>query len=198
MTAFTRLGAKLDAAAAAGRLADMGDRGQALDATTAERAFLFTDIVSSTALAEVIGDEAWQQLVRWHDAALRAEFVAQRGEEVDHAGDGFFVAFPDAGSAVAAAVAIQRRLAGHRRDAGFAPVVRIGIHACAAIASGREYRGKGVHTAARIAAAAAGEEILISASSDEGQSMLGEGRQLRLKGLSEPVDVVAVDWRGTT
>lgn len=198
MTAFTRLGAKLDAAAAAGRLADMGDRGQALDATTAERAFLFTDIVSSTALVEVIGDEAWQQLVRWHDAALRAEFVAQRGEEVDHAGDGFFVAFPDAGAAVAAAVAIQRRLAGHRRDAGFAPVVRIGIHACTAIASGREYRGKGVHTAARIAAAAAGEEILISASSAKGQSMLGEGRQLRLKGLSEPVDVVAVDWRDTT
>lgn len=143
----------------------------------------------------MIGDEAWQQLVRWHDATLREEFTAQCGEEVDHAGDGFFVAFTDTDSAIATAVAIQRRLANHRRDAGFAPSVRIGIHTCAAVASGREYRGQGVHTAARITAAAAPEEILISTTSLNRDDVPGQQRELVLKGLREPVQVTAVSWR---
>jgi class 3 adenylate cyclase len=195
LATFKRLGAGLDATAAVRRLAEIGEHAEAPAVATAERAFLFTDIVSSTALVEVIGDEAWQQLVRWHDATLRAEFVAQRGEEVDHAGDGFFVAFPDTDSAIAAAIAIQQRLAGHRRDAGFAPSVRIGIHTCTAVTSGREYRGKGVHTAARIAAAASGGEILISTTGVDGERMPGQRRQLALKGVTQPVEVVAVSWR---
>ena len=32
--------------------------------------FLFTDIVSSTNLAEAMGDEAWEHLLRWHDDAF--------------------------------------------------------------------------------------------------------------------------------
>lgn len=195
LATFTRLGAEPDAATAAKRLAELGEPAEAPAAETAERAFLFTDIVSSTALVEVIGDEAWQQLVSWHDATLRSEFVAQRGQEVDHAGDGFFVAFPDTDSALAAAIAIQRRLSGHRRDAGFAPSVRIGIHTCAAVASGREYRGQGVHTAARIAAAASGDEILISATSLNRDDVPGQQRELELKGLTQPVRVVAISWR---
>jgi class 3 adenylate cyclase len=59
--------------------------------------FLFTDIVGSTALLEAIGNEAWQDLIRWHDRTLRALFAEHGGEEVDHTGDGFFVAFPDPG-----------------------------------------------------------------------------------------------------
>jgi class 3 adenylate cyclase len=195
LATFKRLGAEPDAATAANRLAELGEPTEAPTTQTAERAFLFTDIVSSTALVEVIGDEAWQQLVHWHDATLRKEFATQRGQEVDHAGDGFFVAFPDTASAIAAAIAIQRRLADHRRDAGFAPSVRIGIHTCAAIASGREYRGQGVHTAARIAAAAAGEEILISTTSLNHDDVPGPQRELALKGLTQPVQVTAISWR---
>ena len=36
------------------------------------RTFLFTDIVGSTALIGVIGDEAWDDLRRWHDQTLRS------------------------------------------------------------------------------------------------------------------------------
>ena len=161
-----------------------------------QRAFLFTDIVSSTALLEAIGDRAWQQLVQWHDATLRAEFAAHGGEEVDHAGDGFFVAFQDAGAAVAAAVAIQRRLAAHRRDAGFAPAVRIGVHASDAILDDSAYRGRGVHVAARIAGAAEADQILVScATMSNLPHAMGESRILTLKGVSEPVEVASVWWR---
>ena len=55
-----------------------------------ERTFMFTDIVSSTALLEAIGDDAWSNLVHWHDRNLREQFVLHDGAEVDHAGDGFF------------------------------------------------------------------------------------------------------------
>ena len=87
------------------------------------KTFLFTDIVRSTDLLSAIGDEAWLDVVRWHDEKLRSLFVGRGGEEVDHAGDGFFVAFDDPASAIGCAVAIQRALADHRRAHGFAPAV---------------------------------------------------------------------------
>jgi class 3 adenylate cyclase len=31
------------------------------------RTFLFTDIVRSTKLVDAIGDDAWQDVIRWHD-----------------------------------------------------------------------------------------------------------------------------------
>src|SRR5207342_2253348 len=113
------------------------DRLEALRRTPAEpsvarRTFMFTDIVASTALLEAIGDEAWNDLRRWHDETLRDSVAANRGEEVDHTGDGFFVSFWDVASAVSCAREIQRRLAEHRRDHGFAPQVRIGLHAAEA------------------------------------------------------------------
>lgn len=55
------------------------------------RTFVFTDIVDSTRLVELLGDEAWEDLLRWHDRTLRAAFTQHAGEEVKHEGDGFFV-----------------------------------------------------------------------------------------------------------
>ncbi len=171
-----------------------GDRGAA---GRVHRAFLFTDIVGSTALLEVIGDSAWRDLRRWHDATLRSLFARHGGEEVDHAGDGFFVAFGSASNAAGCAVAIQRALAEHRRTAGFAPVVRIGLHAGEAERDGTGYAGEAVHVAARIAGQAEGGQILASARvgprgtgrvidgcldhvSAQGRRVAGRGRDRRL------------------
>jgi class 3 adenylate cyclase len=109
------------------------------------RTFMFTDIVGSTALLEAIGDEAWEGLRRWHDESLRHCFGEHGGEELDHAGDGFFVAFPDPRAAVDCAAQVQRRLAEHRREHGFAPQIRIGVHAAEATRSAAVFVGRGVH-----------------------------------------------------
>src|SRR5262249_23556124 len=122
------------------------------------KTFMFTDIVGSTQLVEALGDEAWEGLLRWHDDALRALFSAHQGEEVVGTGDGFFVGFDSPEAALACAVAIQRRLAEHRQTSGFAPQVRIGVHASEATQVAQNFRGKGVHEAARIAALAGGGE----------------------------------------
>ena len=172
-------------------------RGRAGRARRVMKTFMFTDIVGSTALAETLGDDAWGDLLRWHDETLRALFAAHEGDEVVATGDGFFVGFDSPEAAVACAVAIQRRLTEQRRRHGFAPQVRIGLHASEAAQVGRNFQGKGVHEASRIAGHAQGGEILVSAAT-VGTSIpypASEPRAVELKGISEPVEVVAIDWR---
>lgn len=160
------------------------------------KTFMFTDIVKSTNLVEALGDEAWETLLRWHDQTLRALFAAHHGEEGVTTGDGFFVGFDSPDAALACAVAIQRKLAEHRKTQGFAPQVRIGLHASDATQTGTSFSGKGVHEAARIAALAEGSEILVSKRTAAGTRLpLSEPRLVTLRGISEPIEIVSVNWR---
>jgi class 3 adenylate cyclase len=185
---FERLGA----AAEARRAAELLQRGRA-DATMST--FLFTDVCGSTSLVEAIGDHQWVDLVEWHNRTLRALFEQHGGEEIDHTGDGFFVVFREPATALACGVAIQRALADHRRRHGFAPSVRIGVHTAEAIPVGSGYRGKGVHAAARVASVAEASEVVASRETAEaGRVRYSNARFVTLKGLSEPVEIVNVDW----
>ena len=135
-------------------------------------------------------------MLEWHDETLRAQFAAHSGQEVVTTGDGFFVGFDTPDDAIGCAVAIQRMLADHRRTSGFAPQVRIGIHLANAQQVGQNYHGKGVHEAARIAGAAEGGEIIASRETVEGTRFAAAPtRSLELKGLNEPLEVVAIDWK---
>ena len=156
------------------------------DAVTAT--FLFSDICGSTSLVEAIGDAAWLNLVDWHDRTLRRLFREHGGEEVDHAGDGFFVAFTTAGSALGCAIAIQQALVEHRRHHGYAPPVRIGVHSASAMRVDGGYRGKGIHAAARIGAVAAAR------GGRRGGLRFSNLRRLELKGLLDPIELVTIDW----
>jgi class 3 adenylate cyclase len=189
---FERMGAELEARRTAEHEAHART-----SAGRAVRTFLVTDIVGSTSLIDVIGDEAWGDLRRWHDLTLRSSFAENGGEEIDHAGDGFFIAFHDAASAIGCAIEIQRRLIEHRREHGFAPHVRIGLHATAATRGRDDYSGLGVHAAARIAALAGPGEILTSAETvvEVAGVETSDPRTVQLKGIADPVDVVAIDWR---
>ena len=192
---FERLGARRDQAYADDLLA-RSDHARP-PAERAARTFMFTDIVRSTTLVEAIGDDAWTDLLRWHDQTLRGLASRHAGQEVDHAGDGFFFAFADAVQATDCAVAIQQALAAHRRDHGFAPQVRIGLHTSRAVQVGGNYKGKGVHEAARIGALADGGEIVISADTLAAvpNAPADNPRTVNLKGISEPVTVYTLAWR---
>jgi len=161
------------------------------------RTFVFTDIVDSTRLVELLGDEGWDSLLSWHDRTVRAEFAGHDGREIKHEGDGFFIAFPDPRSALDCAVALQRTLSEHRREHGFAPRVRIGVHAAEATRREGDFFGQGVHVASRVAAAGGAGQILATAGTvaDAGEGYaVSESRSVALKGLAEPVDVVDVSW----
>lgn len=163
------------------------------------KVFMFTDIVTSTDLIGLIGDAAWENLLRWHDRALRDAISRHGGEEVRHTGDGFFAAFDDPRASTDCAVAIQRMLEQHRREHGFAPWVRIGLHLAEATREGGDYSGQGVHAAARVGALANREEIVVSSELLERAGPLpypvSEARSVDLKGISQPMQVQVVDWR---
>jgi class 3 adenylate cyclase len=185
LATFEELGARVDA----GRVQEL------LGRASARKTFLFTDIVDSTRLLGTLGSEKWKRLLARHDELIRGAIAESGGEVVKHTGDGFFASFETPKGAVEAAVAIQRALA----EEIVAPDVRIGVHAGEAFRTGdgSDYGGEGVHVAARIGAAASAGEILVSTDT------VGSGTTFRvsrprseaLKGVEEPVEVVAVDWR---
>jgi class 3 adenylate cyclase len=193
---FERLGAKPDLRDVEGLLLSL-DPGRSGERVT--KTFMFTDIVTSTELIGVIGDERWESLLAWHDRTLRTAFSEHRGVEVNHTGDGFFVSFDKAADGVDAAVTIQRRLAAHFREHGFAPSVRIGLHTDEATLEGSAYRGRGVHLASRVGSAAEGDEIVISAAVLQAEPDIrhpvAEPRLVELKGIDEPVQLHTIDWR---
>jgi len=183
---FERVGAVLDAQ----------DAAQLLGETSVMRTFVFTDIVDSTKLAEALGETKWEKLLAWHDRTLAELLTEAGGQVIKQTGDGFFAAFESPAAAVEAAVAIQRALDGHD---GVAPDVRIGIHAGGAFAKeNRDYGGQDVHVAARIGALAGAGEILASEQTLKDVAVRygrSEARPVELKGYSEPVEVVSLDWR---
>ncbi|MEX0816591.1 MAG: adenylate/guanylate cyclase domain-containing protein [Gaiellales bacterium] len=197
LAVFERLGATPGARSVRERLDALGVQAPGRAGGQATRTFMFTDIERSTKLVDALGDDAWTDLVRWHDQTFRSLFATHGGEEIDHAGDGFFVAFPDADAALECGVAVQRTLADHRRAHGFAPQVRIGIHTAEATRQAGGYKGKGVHEAARISALAAGGEVVASLATAAGgrRFALSEPRRVDLKGFDEPFEVVSVEWR---
>lgn len=191
LATFERLGATAEIREASQRLGDDSPRESCCT-------FMFTDIVDSTALLSAIGDQAWHAVRQWHDRTLRDIAAEHFGRVVKETGDGFFVAFDDPTLAVDGAVAIQRALAEHRRTDGFSPSVRIGLHTGSAIAIDDDYAGRDVVVAARVAAVASADEILVSAALAERLATQDDVRPCGtkvLKGLAEPVEIARVDWR---
>jgi class 3 adenylate cyclase len=184
-SAFDRLGAFLD----------VQRTGELLGESEMRRTFVFTDIVDSTKLVEVLGEDKWRKLLGWHDRKLRELIEEAGGEVIKQTGDGYFAAFQSPVAALEAATGIQRAL---DELEPIAPDVRIGVHSGGAFhKDDDDYAGQGVHMAARIGALAQGGEILVSRESLDGGSRfrLSEPRSVEVKGFTDEVELVAVAWR---
>jgi class 3 adenylate cyclase len=193
LQAFVRLKAGPDAARAEQLLAQIGTDDRLSGGAKVTRTLMFTDIVRSTDLVEAIGDEAWESLRNWHDNTIRSLVREHAGEEVDHTGDGFFVAFPSPDQAIDCALAIRDTMGRHRREHGFAPSLRIGLHTTTTTRTRSGYSGAAVHAAARIAALAGADQIIVSeATLDAATRKVASGpaHEERLKGVRQPIRVV--------
>jgi predicted ATPase/class 3 adenylate cyclase len=152
--------------------------------------FLFTDVEGSTRLIQRLGDG--HRPVMERQAALLRRALAQ-GVEAGERGDGLFYVFTAAPAALRAAAQAQRLLAAESWPAGAALRVRIGLHSGEGLLGGDSYLGLDVNRAARIAAAAHGGQVLVSAAC-AGLAGPGFGPELglrelgrhRLKDLNEP------------
>jgi class 3 adenylate cyclase len=146
--------------------------------------FLFSDVEGSTRLLAELGEGGYAAALADHRRLLREAFNAHGGVEVDTQGDAFFFAFPDAAEAIAAAGAAQQAL-----ESG--PIrVRMGLHTGMPLLAEEGYVGEAVHLGARVAAAAHGGQVLLSAATyalvDGEATELGEHR---LKDFAEPVAI---------
>jgi predicted ATPase/class 3 adenylate cyclase len=139
------------------------------DLPTGTVTFLFTDIEGSTRLLHALGPDAYAEALAEHRRLLRTAFAAHDGVEVDTQGDAFFVAFPTAQGAAAAATEGLAALAP-------GPIrVRMGLHTGSPTVTGEGYVGVDVHRGARVAALAHGDQIVVSPAT----AALLDGHELR-------------------
>jgi len=151
--------------------------------------FLFSDIEGSTRLLQRHRD-AYREVLEEHQRLLRSAFAREGGREIGTQGDSFFVAFPRAKNAVAAAVAAQRSLDAHAWPEGADVRVRMGLHTGEPSLGGDNYVGLGVHRAARICSAAHGGQVLVSGVTREiVEDGLPPGARLRDLGLHRLKDI---------
>ena len=109
--------------------------------------FLFTDVEGSTRLLHELGADAYADALAEHRRLIREACARHDGVEVDTQGDAFFLAFPTAPGALAAAGEMTQALAS-------GPIrVRVGLHTGTPLVTDEGYVGGDVHRAARIAAA---------------------------------------------
>jgi pimeloyl-ACP methyl ester carboxylesterase len=147
---------------------------------------LFTDIVGSTEQAATLGDRRWRDLLAEHNALVRRELARFRGREIDAAGDGFLATFDGPARAIACAAAVV---------AGVKPLalaVRAGVHTGECEVLGPKLSGIAVHVAARVAALARADEVLVSSTVRD--LVAGSGLRFSERGV-HVLRGVPGDWR---
>jgi class 3 adenylate cyclase/pimeloyl-ACP methyl ester carboxylesterase len=154
---------------------------------------LFADIVDSTTLTERLGDDAFREKARGLDEAMRPAIRDNAGTPVEGKtlGDGVLAVFTSAKQAIACAQACHAAAT----EAGLS--LHAGIHAGDVIREADNVYGGAVNIAARIAAASAPGETLVSgtvrelARTSAGVAFEDRGEHA-LKGIDDPVRVWAV------
>jgi class 3 adenylate cyclase/pimeloyl-ACP methyl ester carboxylesterase len=146
---------------------------------------LFEDVVGSTMLISKIGDDAWGKLRVQRDRLVRDCVEDHGGRVIQTAGDGSMCTLP--GPAVA--IRCAERL--HEIVRPLELVLRVGIHTGECERIGNELSGLAVHVAARIGAAAAPGETLVSRAVSD--LVVGSGLNFASRGIRQ-LKGVPGDW----
>ena len=169
-------------------------------AETSLQAFLFTDIVGSTALKRRLGDREGAAAIAAHDACFRACVARYGGMEQNNPGDGFFATFPVPSAALHCALAFQSGLQDMPVQA------RVGIHLgesvhVPAADDAVKLLGLAVDTAGRVMSLAGASQILITRHAfDSARQQVLRGPAAEpivwcahgaydFKGLDEPIEI---------
>lgn len=133
---------------------------------TERRAFLFTDIESSTRLWDMHPDAMGRALGR-HDEILTSAISDADGATFKHTGDGVLAAFPSVRAAVTAAEDAQRGLQNEDWGVLEAIKVRMGIDVGDVDVRGNDFFGPPLNRCARIMNAGHGGQVLLSLAAQE-------------------------------
>jgi adenylate cyclase len=122
--------------------------------------FLFADLSGFIALTEAHGDEQAADLVGGFCAAVRQLLAAHQAQEVKTIGDALMLRTADAAAAIRLGLCLVPEVGAQH---GF-PLVRVGMHTGSAVERAGDWFGATVNLAARVSAAAAGGEALLTAA----------------------------------
>jgi class 3 adenylate cyclase len=147
---------------------------------------LFTDLVGSTERAAALGDLAWRELLSRHHEIVRKELARFRGVEIDTAGDGFFATFDGPARAIRAAQSIVAGVRALGLD------VRAGLHTGECELHDGKVAGIAVSMGARVSAAAAPGEVVVSSTVKD--LVAGSGIEFEDRGTHE-LKGVPGEWR---
>ncbi|MDA9981695.1 adenylate/guanylate cyclase domain-containing protein [Gammaproteobacteria bacterium] len=117
---------------------------------------MFTDIVGSTQHAHKLGDKDWKILLERHDRVCENCVKKFRGKLIKRTGDGIHATFDGPGRAISCA----REILDGAQNLGIG--IRAGLHTGECEIRGQETEGVAVHLAARVAALANSNEVLVS------------------------------------
>ena len=165
---------------------------------------VFADLVGSTSIFQRLGDATASRFVSQLTTALSKTFEEHQGRVVKLLGDGLFVVFPSEANAVAACVAIQKRLQekpiypGGLR--GAPTQMQMGVECGEVVEIDGDCYGDAVNSAARLADLAGADQILTSARVCEAlapdvKAQLRSLGPMYLRGRSGATEVYRVDWR---
>jgi WD40 repeat protein/class 3 adenylate cyclase/serine/threonine protein kinase len=179
---------------------------------------MFTDVVNSAGIKAEVGAEAYGALVARQDRIVHHTVSETPGAQVlQDTGDGYFIAFPNVGDAVEAALRYQYRMA--KEQWGATPLrARVGLHLGQVAQLASETTGQpkvfasAVDLAARVMSLAAGGQILLTrVVFDEARQFVREHPKINgqhpairwvahgpylFKGADEPMDVYEVGAEG--
>jgi class 3 adenylate cyclase/YHS domain-containing protein len=153
-------------------------------------AVLFVDLSDFTPLSEAMGDVKAAAVLDTFSLLVRDVVHECDGQVIKQIGDEFMLVFPDAASAVNAALGIEA-LVGHEPQF---PAARSGIHWGQVLYREGDYLGAAVNLAKRVASEAGRHQVLVTAAVRDAAKALAGVEFVRLgkrklKGVAEEVDL---------
>jgi adenylate cyclase len=150
--------------------------------------FLFSDLVGYTTLTAIEGDDRAAEVAIAFYTAVRELLNHHAAEEVKTMGDAMMVRADDPATGMCLGVEIVDSVAQVRG----CPPVRVGVHTGRAVSRDGDWYGAAVNIAARLCAAAAGDQVLVSEAARQSAGSVpgvdyGDRRLHWVKNMIDPV-----------
>jgi len=163
---------------------------------------LFSDLRGFTDFTNAHGDAAAYRVVRVYNTLIEEQVALHGGHIVKTQGDSWMVSFDSARRALNCAIAMQAATThATALDGDIGLKTGIGINSGEPVYDDGDFFGSTVNLAARICAAAAPGQILVSETVRQlvgklDQAPFVDRGLLRVKGFPQPQHVFEVDWMG--
>ena len=161
---------------------------------------MFTDIVDSTMMSQINGEQFAQDILHVHNAIAREAIKEFKGREIKLMGDGVFACFNTALDGAKAAIQMQREIAKfNRENPNKMFYVRIGLNFGKPIIENGDLFGMAVGRASRVCHKAGGGAIFVTRDMYEelakSEIEFKDEGEYEFKGIVQKERVYSIVWR---